>query len=163
MSMIPIEVKDYSDGRTKQAFKNETDVNKLLQKAQKAGTLSHLQRHGAVYGDFSDVPDLLSAHERIRKGQEIFDELPSEVRGEFDNDMYKFFVYVNDPANKDVLAEKLPDLAEPGRQNPSVRRSAATEADPAMRSAESELPPVAAGEAAGEAASGSPPDTSSTT
>lgn len=143
--MLPIEPKDYSDGRTKQAFKDSTDVNKMLRKAQKAGTLSHLVRHGAVYGDFSDVPDLLTAQNRINAGKAIYDELPSEIRKEFP-DMFKFFEYVNDPANKDDLVEKLPDLAAPGRQVPAVRRSAATEANPAVRSAV----PEAASEVAAE-------------
>ena len=161
MSMIPLGDKDYSDGRTKQSFKDETDINKILRKAQKAGTLSHLQRHGAVYADFSDVPDLLTAHNRIKQGQEMFSELPSEVKKEFGNDMFAFFEYVNDPANAGNLAEKLPELAQPGRQRPSVRRSAATEANPAMRSAEPEV--VAEATTGSPEAGGSPPDTSSTT
>jgi hypothetical protein len=142
----------YADGRTKQSFKDETDINKVLRKAQRAGTLSHLQKHGAFYGDFSDVDGLLVAHENIKRGQAIYDELPSEVRREF-GDMYEFFAYVNDPANAGELEDKLPDLARPGRQNPAVRRSAATEADPAVASAE---PPVETPAASGDP-SGDPP------
>lgn len=166
MSMMYVGDKDYSDGRTKQSFKDETDINKILKKAQRAGTLSHLQRHGAVYGDFSDVPDLLTAHERLKNGQAIYDELPSELRREFP-DMFQFFEFVNDPANGGVdpetgrskLQEILPDLARPGRQNPAVRRSAATEANPAISSAEPaaapETPPSSAGD-------GGPPASSTT-
>lgn len=137
----PIPPKDYSDGRTKQAFKDETDINKLIRKAQKAGSLSHLLKHGATYGDFSDVPDLLTAHERIKAGQLIYDELPSELRREFPN-MFDFFEYVNDPANANRLQEVLPKLAEPGRQIPAVVRSAATEANPAVASADGPAPPA---------------------
>jgi hypothetical protein len=125
----------YGDGRTKQSFKDSTDINRIIQKAAGAGSLSHLVRHGATYGDFSDVPDLLTAHERLVKGRAIFDELPSEVKREFDGDMFKFFAYVNDPANADSLQEKLPALVQPGRQLPNVRRSAASEANPALNSA----------------------------
>jgi len=155
MSMIPIEAKDYSDGRTKQSFAESTDINKILKKAQKAGTLSHLVKHGAHYGDFSDVPDLLTAHERIKAGQAIYDDLPSELRKEFP-DQFAFFEYVNDPNNlvpvdpddptKGVQLEPglLQRLAEPGRQVPAVRRTAATEANPAVASAEPESAPVEA-------------------
>ena len=108
--------KTYKDGRTKQSFKNSTDINKILNKAQKAGTLSHLVKHGAHYGDFSDMPDLLEAHRRLAAGQAIFDELPSEIRDEFQNNAAAFFTYVNDPNNSDRLTELLPGLAEPGRQ-----------------------------------------------
>lgn len=114
----------YGDGRTKQAFRDETDINKILAKAQRVGSLSHLVRHGATYGDFADVPDLLTAHARLKKGQEVFAELPSEVRREFSNDMFKFYEYVNDPANVDRLPDLLPGLARPGAQNPEVLRGA---------------------------------------
>lgn len=152
MGMLPIEEKDYSDGRTKQAFKDDADVNKILLKAQREGTISHLQRHGAMYGDFSDVPDLLTAHERLSAGQKIYDDLPSELRKEFPT-QFDFFAYVNDPANMEPVdpaditkgvrlkSKLLETLAQPGRQVPAVRRSAATEANPAVESAEPESAP----------------------
>lgn len=139
MSQHPQEVPDYSDGRTKQSFKDSTDINKILKRAQKTGTISHLLKHGASYGDFSDVPDLLEAHRRIERGQKIFDDLPSELRREF-QDPFKFFAYVNDPANKERLKTLLPQLAAPGTQLPAVQRSAATEANPALASAPPEAP-----------------------
>ena len=145
-----IKTLDYSDGRTKQGFKDQTDINVILKKAQRTGSLSHLQKHGAHYADYSDVPDLLEAHRRIKAGQAVFEELPSALRSEFGNDQFEFFKFVNDPANSDRLGELLPQLAEPGQQLPAVRRSAATEANPALTSAET--PP-----AAPEAASPTPP------
>lgn len=138
MSFIKIDPPDYSDGMTKQAFKESTDINKILQKAQKVGSLSHLVRHGARYGDFSDVPDLLTAYERVNNGKEIFNDLPSSVKREFGNDMFKFFAFVNDPANKDRLRDVLPELAKPGMQLPDVRRSGASQAHPSVASAPSE-------------------------
>ena len=64
-------------GRTKQSFKDSCDINKILAKAQKAGSISHLQKHGAFYGDFAEAPsDLLEARAMLARGQEIFDELP---------------------------------------------------------------------------------------
>lgn len=108
-------------GRTKQSFKDSTDINKMLAKAQKAGTLSHLQKHGAFYGDFANAPeDLFEAREMIERGGQIFRELPAEVRAEFRNDPLKYFEFVNDPANSGRLAEVLPQIAEPGRYFPDV-------------------------------------------
>lgn len=140
MGMIAQEPKDYSDGRTKQSFKDQCDINKILAKAWKTGSISHLQKHGATYGDFSDVPDLLEAHRRIKRGNEVFAELPSEVRKEFGNDMFRFYEYVTDPANAGRLHELLPALAKPGRQAPAVVRSARSEADPKVASAPAEPP-----------------------
>ena len=42
-------------GRTKQSFKDSCDINRILQKAQKAGSLSHWQKHGAFYADLADL------------------------------------------------------------------------------------------------------------
>ena len=66
----------YDDGRTKQAFKDSTDINKIIAKAQKAGTLAHLQKYDkAVYGEFENY-DLLEAYNKLNRANEIFADLP---------------------------------------------------------------------------------------
>ena len=143
--------------RTKQSFKDQTDINKILKKGMTNQTLSHLQEFEGVYGDFSDIDDLLTAHERLERGIEIFNKLPSEIRDEFGQSPSEFFNFVNDPANAGNLQSVLPQLAEPGRQAPAVRRSAATEANPALASAPPETAPPSVSEAPPE-----PPASSST-
>lgn len=142
-------------GRTKQSFKDDTDINKMLKKAQRIGSISHLQRHGAFYGDFSDIADLQTAFDRYRKGVEIFNDAPSEVRREFDNDPVAFFSYVNNPENAGKLSELLPKLAEPGDMITAPIRTADTEkvreaqvtAPETTPSGDAEQPPPAASEA----------------
>lgn len=130
MSMLPVFHSDeYPDGMTKQSFADECDINKLLARAARGDSIAHLARHGAVYGDFTDIGDLLEAHARLERGRKIFEELPGEVRREFNQDMGAFFAFVNDPANRDRLPEVLPQLALPGNQLPSVRRTRETMAD----------------------------------
>lgn len=134
----------YGPGKTKQAFKDECDINRILQRAQKTGTVSHLAKHQAVYGDFANF-DFERNLNAITRGREIFDDLPSELRKEFHQNPGEFFRYVNDPANADRLPELLPQLAQPGRQYldvsgrtppdaptaPQARQTQATEAEPA--------------------------------
>ena len=128
MSMIePFKSDSYKDGRTKQAFKDETDINRILARAQKGDAITHLAKHGAVYGDFTDFPDLLDAHDRLMRGKAIFDELPSEVRREFSNNPSAFFEFVNAPENRDQLERLIPGLAKPGDQLPEPRRTAHTQ------------------------------------
>lgn len=108
-------------GRTKQSFIEECDINNIIARAAKAGTISHLEKWGAQYGDFTDAPtDLLEAKERLERGQRIFDELPAEIRREFAQNPFAFFEFVNDPANKDDLKRVLPQLAERGTQLPDI-------------------------------------------
>lgn len=109
----------YEDGRTVQSFKDETNINRLLARAQRSGTLSHIEKFGGIYGEMADF-DMLEAQLRLRRGQEAFDRLPSEVRREFNNSPAEFYQYVNDPANIGDLAKKLPALAKPGRQRVDV-------------------------------------------
>lgn len=109
------EHKEYNDGRTKQCFQSSCDINKILQKAQKTGTVSHIAQYQPEYGDFAEF-DFLDAQLKLRRGVEIFEAAPSEIRKEFDNNAAKFFAYVNDPANEGEIDRLLPALAEPGRQ-----------------------------------------------
>lgn len=110
--------KKWGKSRTKEAFKDSCDINKIVKRAQREGSLAHALKYPApVYAEFQDV-DLLSAYEQIGRAQAIFDDLPSEVKNEFGHDAFKFAAYASDPANVDRLTKLLPALAEPGRQWP---------------------------------------------
>lgn len=139
MSYMPTFKSDkYEDGRTKQAFKDETDVNRLLAKAKVAGGLSHIEKHGAYYGDFQDF-DLLDAATKLSRARSIFEELPGELQREFHHSPAEFFEFVATKPEAE-LGKVFPELAEPGRQYPDVKtREAAIEAAAAAPTA----PPVA--------------------
>lgn len=108
-------IPEYLDGRTKQAFKDQCDINKMLKKAQQTGTMSHLIKYPELqYGEFNGDFDLLTAASTIERANEIFSELPSEVRKEFGNDALSFVTFAGNPENQGKLAEILPKIAEPG-------------------------------------------------
>jgi len=115
----------YDDGRTKQSFKDETDINKIMARFDVTGTISHLSKYEGVYADFSDF-DFHNQSNMLARGREIFDDLPAEMRKEFGQSPAAFFEYVNDPKNADDLRKKLPGLAAPGQQLP---RTAGPDAD----------------------------------
>lgn len=119
MSYIPIPDKDYSDGRTKQSFKESCDINNILRRAQRAGALSHIQQFGGEYADFSDF-DFLEAHIKLARAKEIFDHLPHTVKSEFHQSPAAFFEFANNPDNRDRLSELFPVLANPGVQLPVI-------------------------------------------
>ncbi len=158
MSMLGTKDPIYNDGRTKQAFKNETDINQILKRAQKSGMISHLNKHEARYGDFANF-DFFDAQLQLAAGATIFADLPVELRREFNQSPGEFFEYVNDPANVGRLNDLLPGLAEPGRQNISLRPVLAdtpAETPPAIPEAmPPETPPEAAAEAPEEPSSAS--------
>ncbi len=135
------QVQKYDDGRTKQSFRDETDINKILHRAQKAGTLSHLQAYEGTYSDFADF-DFLEAQLQMTQGREVFDALPSELRNEFKNSSAAFFAHVNDPINAAKDDYGLKALAMPGRQNIDVSGKTAPD-DPPVAVATPEPEPIA--------------------
>ncbi len=123
MSMTKRKPKKYNDGRTKQSFKDETDINAIIDKHARMGTLSHLEQWGGQYGDLSDF-DFQTAQNQMAKANSMFEQLPAGVRQEFSNSPEQFFEFVNDPANINDLANKLPELAAPGLQPPNLNPTA---------------------------------------
>jgi len=122
-----IQIQEYKDGRTKQSFKDSTDIQKIMARFDKSGTISHLNKFEGVYADFSDF-DFHEQTTMLARGNEIFAQLPAEIRREFSQSPAKFFEYVNIPGN----IEKLPGLAAPGQQLP---RTALPDADAEAASA----------------------------
>lgn len=145
------------ENRTVQSFKDSCDINKMLKQAQVKGSISHLIKYPeAVYGEFDGEFDLLTAHERLNRAKEIFNDAPSEIRNEFNNNPLEFIAFANKPENKGRLAELLPLIAEPGSYFPNpVQRggqgagaaTAPAEAAPAAANAARapEAPPVPQG------------------
>lgn len=137
--------------RTIQSFKDSCDINKILKKAQIKGGLAHVQKYPeAVYGEFDPEFDLFQARERIADAQAIFDDLPAEVRREFNNDALSFISYAGS-LTPGELVEKIPAIAEPGNYFPNpVKRggqgagAATAPAIEAAPAATSEPPPPSA-------------------
>jgi len=148
MSFLPRPKRDYTDGRTVQAFKDSTDINRLLAKHMREGTLSHLEKWQGQYGDYSDF-DFMESQLALARGKQIFDELPGELKKEFNNDPGEFFAFVNDPENVDKLHKVLPGLAKPGIQRPRVNSGPRSGSAPAA-------PPAASGGASSPQASETP-------
>ncbi len=132
LAVVPQPV--YNDGRTKQAYADECDINKIMARFAVTNTITHLNKHEGQYADFSDF-DFHKQTNMLTRGREIFDDLPAEVRREFAQSPAAFFAYVNDPKNVNNLHEKIPGLAKPGDQLLQVKP---LNADEAARAAASE-------------------------
>lgn len=91
--------------RTKQAHKDETDINIILRKHEKGLVVDHLNKHQGQYGDFIDAPDYHTALNRIHAADEAFMEIPADIRAEFDNDPAQFLEFVQNPENLPSMRE----------------------------------------------------------
>lgn len=115
---IQFENHDEAPFRAKQSFKDQCDINRILDRAKRTGVVSHLQRHQGTFGDFRNF-DFEDAQFKLAHANSIFYDLGAEVRKEFGNSPAKFFKFASDPANAEKLAQ-IPELARPGRQFPDV-------------------------------------------
>lgn len=104
---------------TQQQFKDDVDINVLLEKFKITGVMPQGVRL-PEYGDFTGVTDFRSAQDAILRAKNAFMELPAQLRAKFDNDPQKLMDFVADPANKDEaiklgLFNKPVDPPEPMR------------------------------------------------
>ncbi len=90
--------------RTKQAMKEECDINMIMAKYQKTGAVTHVNEHGADYG-FASGLSFQESMNLVIKAQNMFEELPSSIREKFANSPGRFLDFVQDPENADELVE----------------------------------------------------------
>lgn len=87
--------------KTDQSFKKDCDVNHIMKKYIKTGQVSHLAKKQGYFADVSQIPDLLTATQNIQTAQELFAELPSDVRLRFKNNPTELYNFLLDPSNKE--------------------------------------------------------------
>lgn len=128
--------------RTKQAFKDETDINRIV-KRHVEGYPPPLETRQPMYGDFSQHTSLLQATQAVEAAEEEFMTLPAAVRQAARNDPVEFLNMMasEDGAQKLVDAglpvegvEPTPDSFVPS--TPDEPAKAAPEAPPAAAAAE---------------------------
>lgn len=117
----------YFDGPslTKQSFKDDADINRLMTRYQKVQSIEFLNQYNGhtsgYFGDFSQVPDYRSALELVRAAEDIFYAQPAVVRADFDNNPALFLDFCQNPVNKAKLIEwgLVPnDLVKPEDKTP---------------------------------------------
>lgn len=82
-----------------QQFKEETDVNYIVDRYTRTGELppgSQIPQ----FGDFTGVSDYHSALNLVRQSQEEFMSLPPAVRSRFENDPGKLLDFLTDDKNR---------------------------------------------------------------
>lgn len=105
-------------GRTKQAFKDECDINRIMSRYISTGVLDFVNRHAPQYGDVTGY-DFMEAQLIVANARSMFEELPATVRDRFDNDPALFLDFVADDKNRDEARELgllRPDSPKPATQ-----------------------------------------------
>lgn len=93
--------------RTKQEFKDQCNINKIIKEFTITGQITHISAK-AAQGAFIDLPADLDYQNSLNimiKAEDAFMALPAKVRDRFGNDPAAFLAFVGDPKNADELIE----------------------------------------------------------
>lgn len=103
------------ESMTQQDDAKDCDINVIMRRYQKTGQLPNVLGT-ALGGDFTETADYREMVEQIQKADELFKEIPADIRGRFLNDPARFIQFASNPDNLPEL-RKL-GLAEPERPPP---------------------------------------------
>jgi len=117
--------------RTKQEFRDECDVNRIVASFKRGAPLP-VQIHEGQFVDVSELGDYKTALETIMEAERVFNTLPMVVKDRVDNSPAGFLDFVNDPENADELVD-LGLVPAPERPpEPEVPAEAVETADPVV-------------------------------
>jgi len=88
-------------GRTQRAFKDETDVNKIIAKYKKTGQWTHVTNKTGTYADMTEIGDYQAALQTTINAEMAFMKLPSEVRAKFENNPGQLIEFLKDEKNNE--------------------------------------------------------------
>lgn len=110
-----------SAGRTKQYFRDECDVNRIMARYLETGILDGRDPASARFVDCTALQalDYQGAMNFVISAQQAFSQLPASVRTRFRNDPSEMLQFVDDPSNRDE-AIRLGLLADPAASAASV-------------------------------------------
>lgn len=124
---VRVQVEPVGETKAQQHMKDECDVNFILAKYKRTGLITHVKRHAGQYGDFLSVPDYHTAMNEVIKANDMFAELPAEIRKMFGNDPAAFLDFVHNPDNE----EKMREIGLLPSKQPAAETPAEVPAEPA--------------------------------
>ncbi|QXP08071.1 MAG: internal scaffolding protein [Arizlama microvirus] len=109
-------------GKTQKHFRNEVNINTIMEKARKTGKLP-IATGKAYFGDFTGMADYQFMQTQIAMAFQGFAQLSSKIRTRFDNDPGKLIEFLNNEENKDEairlgIMAKPKIVADPGLPGP---------------------------------------------
>lgn len=87
-----------------QQFKNDCDINIIMDRFEKNNALDHVSKHQPEYG-FTNPQTYHESLNIITQADSMFNDLPAKLRDEFANNPQAFLQFVQDPKNADRAKE----------------------------------------------------------
>lgn len=97
---------NYAPSLTVQADADDCDINNIMDKYVRYGTLPNVETREPIYADATTLPcDYLEALTIVNNAQDAFNSLPSNVRKEFNNNPSELLEFINDSNNYEKAIE----------------------------------------------------------
>lgn len=90
---------NHEPSMTDQQFAEDCDVNNIIDRFMKTGQINHLSSQQGVYADVSEIPDLQGATIIVQEANNLFNELPSDIREKFKNNPIEMMEWLSEPKN----------------------------------------------------------------
>lgn len=99
-------VRNAEPSLTQQSAAADCDLNVIMKRfgADKS-PIPQIPTDPRFYGDFDDQFTLREAMDRVHQAEDMFFQLPADLRAQFDNDPALMWEFVMDPANADQAVE----------------------------------------------------------
>lgn len=113
-------VLEFGTSLTRQSERDACDVNTIMRAYELTGVLPHDGKK-RFYLDVSEMSDYRTALDQIHHADNLFSQLPAQVRKRFGNDPAIFLDFVADPQNQAELEEMgliQPENVEPEPKQP---------------------------------------------
>jgi len=88
-----------SVSRTRQSFRDECNINMIMDKIERHMINTSVNRREPKFGDYSDMPDYATALNSTIAVRNAFNVLPAEVRARFANNPQELVKFMDDPNN----------------------------------------------------------------
>ncbi len=120
-------VKNNTPSLTQQQFKDECDINQIMDRYLRTGVLSDpLDNRGTPkYGDYADLGNYMDHMNKVVEANEMFEALPASIRKRFNNnpgDLIDFVMNENNRVEAEMLGliEKIEANKEEGVNSTKV-------------------------------------------
>lgn len=87
-------------GKTKESFRDECDVKKILAKYIRTGKMDHMRNAALGFADVTGIGSYQDCLAVIANAEEAFNSMPALVRKRFDNDPVQLDLFLRDSANE---------------------------------------------------------------
>lgn len=122
LERIPVQISfKGTKTRTKSEFADEANINNIVKRCMNGAALP-VGGRTPLFGDFTEVADFTSAQTLIAQASAEFEQLPSDIREKFGNDVSALMDFLDDENNLDEaialgLAPKPESEPEPITEN----------------------------------------------